>query len=129
MQVHCSLDQNIDSTYLSRVGDALLKVDIGYTSLHHEMRNNEFRPTPASVMRYRGTQASAKTSTAAAALWIVVENSAVEVGANYGDADMDVTIFRRHHFQSAEFELLYSSFARYQHASNGPLCKLTEHKL
>lgn len=81
------------ANYLRNIGDALLKVDVGYTDVYHEMSNNEFRPAPTNVMRYRGTQASAKTKSATVALLFDVVNTAVDIGADYGDSVMDVTIF------------------------------------
>ena len=81
------------ANYVRSIGDVILKVDIGHTDVYHEMNNNEFRPAPASVMRYRETEASAKTNSAAVALLFDVSDAAVEVGLDYGDSDMNVTIF------------------------------------
>jgi len=83
----------VTANYLHNIGDVLLKVDVGYTDVYHEMNNNEFRPAPASTMRYRETEASASTHTGAVALLFDVANAAVEVGVDYGDSDMNVTIF------------------------------------
>tara|TARA_B100000497_G_scaffold123211_1_gene155470 strand:- start:5045 stop:7171 length:2127 start_codon:yes stop_codon:yes gene_type:complete len=80
------------ANYLRSIGDVLLKLDFGYTDVYHEMNNYAFRGAPATIMRYRETQASANTNSAAVSLLFDVADASVEVGVDHNDADMDVTI-------------------------------------
>ena len=87
------IDSNFfTANYVRTIGDVFLKLDFGYTDVYHEMNNYAFRGAPASMMRYRETQASAKTNSLAFSLLFDVAAASVEIGVDHSGADMDVTI-------------------------------------
>jgi iron complex outermembrane receptor protein len=80
------------ANYRRDIGAATLKLDLGYSDIYHEMSNNLYRPAPASAMRYRETEADAETNSAILALVYPLANAVLDMGVDYNNADMNVTI-------------------------------------
>lgn len=80
------------TNYRRELGEATLKLALGYSDIYHEMSNNRYRPAPPSTMRYRETHAAAETHSAGLALEFPLNSANLDVGVDFNDADMNVVI-------------------------------------